>query len=170
MRWSVASACCTASAEIALDSCTRRVISEIDWDSSSEADAAERTWSEASSDAPADFAGQVGGGPRGIGQLPGDTLELAGGIQHLVEDAADAGAELIDEIAQFGLALLGRRSRSFRLLAAHARALQRVVLEHGDGAGDLADLVGPVLAIDRDVALAVGECRQRARDRGRAAG
>ncbi len=113
---------------------------------------------------------QVGGGACGVGELPRHPLELAGGAQHLVEDAADAAAELLDEIAQLRLALLCRGSRGRGLLAAQARPLQRVALEHGDRAGDLADLVGAILAIDLDVALAFGERRQRARDRGQRPG
>src|SRR5439155_20040545 len=53
------------------------------------------------------LAGKPGGGPRGLGELPRDTLEFAGGAQNLVEDAADAGPELVDEASQFGFALLG---------------------------------------------------------------
>ncbi len=54
MRWSVASAWRTASAAMPLDSWTRRVISAIELDSSSEAAAAVRTCSEAVSEALAD--------------------------------------------------------------------------------------------------------------------
>src|SRR6185369_10355085 len=53
------------------------------------------------------LAGKPGGGPRGLGELPRDTLEFAGRAQHLVEDAADAGLELVDEAPQFSLALFG---------------------------------------------------------------
>jgi len=55
MRWSVAAACLTASAAIPFDSWTRRVISAIELESSSEAVAAVRTCSEAVSEAPADL-------------------------------------------------------------------------------------------------------------------
>jgi hypothetical protein len=50
IRWSVALACLTASAAIPFDSCTRRVISEIELDNSSDAVAAVRTCSEAISE------------------------------------------------------------------------------------------------------------------------
>src|SRR3982750_2971543 len=70
--------------------------------------------------------------------------------------------ELLDEIAQLGFALLGGCGRSRRLLAAHPRPLLRIAPEHRDRAGDLADLVGAIFAIDLDVALAFGERRQRA--------
>ncbi|MEY9223920.1 hypothetical protein ABH974_004343 [Bradyrhizobium ottawaense] len=86
--------------------------------------------------------------------------------QHLVEDAADAAAELLDEAAQVGFALLDGCGCGCRLLAAHARPFQRIALEHRDRAGDLADLVGAILAFDRDVALAVGKRGERVRDRG----
>src|SRR5947208_13705747 len=94
---------------------------------------------------------QIGGGARGVGELPGRLLELTGGAQHLVENAADTAAELLDEVAQIGFTLLDRSSRGCRLLAAHAGPLQRIVLEDCDSAGDLADLVGAILAIDLDV-------------------
>ena len=111
------------------------------------------------------LAGQLGGGARGLGELAGDALELAGGGHHLVDDAADAGLEIIDEMAQLRLALLDGSRGCGGLLVAHALPLQRVVLEHGDGAGDLADLVVAVLAVDRDVALAVRDRGQRGRHR-----
>ena len=92
-------------------------------------------------------------------------LELAGGIHHLVDDAADAGLELVDETAQFRLALLGGGGSRSGLLVAHALALLRVVLEHSNGAGDLADLVMAIVAIDGEFALAFGDGRQRGRHR-----
>jgi hypothetical protein len=78
------------------------------------------------------LAGEPGGGPRGLGELPRDTLEFAGGVQHLVEDAADAGLELVDEAAQFSLALLGGGNGGRGLLLAHPAAFGRVVLEDGE--------------------------------------
>ena len=133
------------------------MISAIELESSSEAAAAERTCSEAVSDAPADCPDSSAVVRAVSRQLPGDALEFAGGVQHLVDDAADAGLELVDEAAQFGLALLGGGRGRRRLLVAHALALERVALEHRDRARDLADLVAAVVAIDLDVAA----CRRR---------
>jgi hypothetical protein len=49
-------------------------------------------------------------------------------------------------------------------------ALERVVLEHGDGTGNLADLVHPLVAVDLDVVVAFGDGRERGRDRGQRLG
>ena len=148
-----------------LDSWTRRLISEIELDSSSDAAAAARTCSDAVSDADADSAGQIGGGARRLGQLARDALEIAGGVHDLVDHAADAGLELVDEAPQFGLASIVC-SRGIRgLLIAKALALGGVALEHRDRARDLADLIGAVVAIDLDIMPAVGDRRQRLRHR-----
>ncbi|MEY9286400.1 hypothetical protein ABIA03_007592 [Bradyrhizobium yuanmingense] len=113
---------------------------------------------------------QICRGARGVGQLSRGALELAGRCQHLVENAADAAAEPLDEVAQLGLALLGCGSGCRCLLSAQARPLLRVALEHRERAGDFADLVGTVLAFDRDVALAVGKRGERMCHRGQRPG
>ena len=170
MRWSVAAACLTASAAIPFDSWTRRVISAIELESSSEAVAAVRTCSEAVSDAPADLPESPAVVRAVSVSWPRDTLEFAGGVQHLVEDAADAGLELVDEAAQFSLALIGGGNGCRGLLLAHPAAFGRVVLEDGKGTRNLADLVHAIFAIDRDIGVAVGDRGQRGRDRGQRLG
>ena len=116
------------------------------------------------------LAGQAGRRPCRLGQLPRHALELAGRGQHVVDDAADAGFELIDEAPQFGLALLGGSHRGRGLLLAQAPALGDVVLEDLDGSRDLADLVHPLVVIDLDAGVAVGNRRQRLRDRAQGLG
>ena len=105
------------------------------------------------------LAGQSGGGPRGLGELPRDALEFAGGAQHLVDDAADAGLEFVDKTAQLGFALLGGGGGGRGLFVAHAAAFDRVVPEHRDGSRNLADLVHPLVAVDLDIGIAVGDAR-----------
>src|SRR4029450_13188335 len=98
-----ASAWRTASAAMLLDSWTRRGISAIELDSSSDAAAAGGACSEAGSEGgggdmrgsglrgAGGRAGKFGGGARGLGELAGDALELAGRVHNLVDNAADAG-------------------------------------------------------------------------------
>ncbi len=141
------------------------MISPIELDSSSEAAAAAADVLGGGLRGAGGFAGQFGGGTRGLGELARDALELAGGGHHLLDDAADPGLEVVDEMAQFDLALLGGGGRGRSLLVAHALAFLRVALEHRDGARDLADLVVAVLAVDGKFALAFGDRGQRRRHR-----
>jgi hypothetical protein len=101
------------------DSSTRRVIPEIALDNPSEAGRG------------ADVLGRRFGGLRGLrrqrrggarrlGEGLRNPLELAGGIEHVAEDAAEAGLELVDKSAQLRLAVLGGGGGRVRLLGAKA--------------------------------------------------
>src|SRR4029078_11421233 len=80
------------------------------------------------------LAGEPGGGPRSLGKLPRDALEFAGGVQNLVEDAADAGLEFVDEAPQFSLALIGGGNGGRGLLLAQPAAVGRVCSVTREGA------------------------------------
>jgi hypothetical protein len=50
---------------------------------------------------------QGGRGARRLGEGLGNPLELAGGIERVDDDAADATLELVDKSAMVGVAVLG---------------------------------------------------------------
>ena len=86
-----------------------------------------------------------------------DTFEIAGGGHDLVDHAAHAGLELVDETLQFGLAPIVC-SRGVRgLLLAQPLALGGIALEHRNRARDLADFIAAVAAIDLDIMPAIGK-------------
>ena len=88
----------------------------------------------------------------------------------MIEDAADAGLEGIDKPAELRLALVGGGGRCGRLLRTQPLPLQRIAAEDRNRARDLADLVAPVVAIDGDIAVAIGDRGQRRRHRGERCG
>ena len=88
---------------------------------------------------------------------------MPGGIQHPLDDSADLGAEILDELIQFRLAPFHRKLFSADAFGLELAALEAVVLEDVDGAGDRADFVVAVGVPDFDVGASLGENGQRFR-------
>jgi hypothetical protein len=98
-------------------------------------------------------------------KLARDPFKFAGGLQHIVDEAADTGLKRVHETAQFRLALLRGGHCACGLCVAKTMAFEGIVLEDRDGARHVADLIGPVVAGNPDVVPAIRDCRQRVRHR-----
>ena len=146
-----------------MESWTRRLISTIDWDNSFDAVAALRTCSEACLEASADWPDISAVECAVTESCLGILLELSGGIQHLLDDSADLGAEGLDKLIEFRLALLHRLLFGADALGLELAALDAVVLEHVDGASDHADFVVTIGVLNLDIRPSSGEDGQRFR-------
>src|SRR6267142_2499298 len=79
------------------------------------------------------------------------------------DDSADLGAEVLDKLTAFRLALLHRQLLGIDAFGLELAALDAVVQENADGAGDRADFVVAIGVPNFDVRPAFGENRQGCR-------
>ena len=98
-------------------------------------------------------------------KLLGILFELPRRFQHPFDDPADLGAEILDKLAQFRLALVHRQLLGADALGFELAALDPVVPENVDGPGDRADFVVAIGMTDVDVGPPLGEAGQRFRHR-----
>ena len=97
------------------------------------------------------------------GKLLGILFELPGRIQHLLDDSADLGAEILDKLIELRFAPFDRQLFGTHAFGLELATLDAVVLENVDGPRDRADFVVAIGVLNFDVRPSLGEDGQRFR-------
>src|SRR5450631_428710 len=93
----------------------------------------------------------------GYGKLLCILFKLPRRIQYPLDDPANPGAEILDELIELRLAAIYRKLFSTDAFGLQLAALQAVVLEKADGPGDGADFVVAIGVLNFDVRPSLGE-------------
>src|SRR5258708_8868374 len=100
---------------------------------------------------------------RGHRELLGIPFKFPRRIQYPLDDSADPGAEILDELIELCFALFHRQLLGTDALGLELAAFETVVLEDADGPCDRTDLVVPVGVPDFDVCPSLAANCQRFR-------
>src|ERR1700730_14779439 len=84
-------------------------------------------------------------------------------LQHVLDDSADLGTEILDKLIQLRFAAIHRKLFITNAFGLKLATLDAIVLEDADGPGDCADFVVPLGMLNFDVRLSRSEDGQRFR-------